>query len=249
MEKLFAVIPVLLLGTGIASADPITITMDARSTSALAQLDVAGQADQQTAEQGPGDALQASATAAIGPNVAEAIAGLVSSIGDPAHLAGSGHALAAFDTAGEGQASAVARFAVELMLDQPFAYTFDGAFAVSDFPTHSTPGGTNQARWTAVLSSGSTDWIDASATTAALLHDSGVLPAGLYSLAIDTASSGFFGRAGTVDEDSRFDFSLGLTPVSPTPEPSAFALLAIGIGGFTLAKAGGHHRSRRSSPQ
>jgi hypothetical protein len=246
MGKIFAVLLALLAGTGVATADPITIVTDARTTSAFARLDVAGQTDQQTADQGQEDALNARATAAIGTNFAQGVAGLISSISDPARLAAFGHALGAFSTAEQGQASVVARFAVDFLLDQPFSYSFDGTFAVSDFPVTPTFAGTNEARWSVALSSGDTFWLDLSDTKTGQLRDAGVLPAGLYRLVVDTSSSGFFQRPGTVDEESQFNFSLGLTPLSPTPEPASMTLLATGIAALIAARrAAGAHRVPR----
>jgi PEP-CTERM motif len=236
MRKIFAVLLAWLAGIGVATAEPITIVTDARTTSAFARLDVAGQTDQQAADQTKGDALNARATAAIGTSFAQAVAGLVSSISDPAHLGGSGHALAAFSTSEQGQASAVARFAVDFLLDQPFVFSFDGSFAASDFPVTPTSAGTNDARWSVALSSGDTFFLERSDTKTALMHDAGVLPAGLSRLVVDTSSSGFFQRAGTVVEDSQFNFNLGLTPLSPTPEPATMTLLGTAIAGLFAAR-------------
>jgi hypothetical protein len=71
-----------------------------------------------------------------------------------------------------------------------------------------------------------------------------VLPAGSYLLNVDTSGSGFLERGGTVDEDSGFNFNLGLTPLSETPEPASLTLLVTGIAALVTAKTRERRRSR-----
>jgi len=92
-----------LLGWGaMAAADPITLFNDRRGITVLARVGEAGQTDRHTDSQGPGDALSARTSASTGSSVADATASLISSISDPAHLGGTGGALGAFFTSGEG---------------------------------------------------------------------------------------------------------------------------------------------------
>ena len=129
---------IVLLGlvgwSAMAGADPITIVNDQRGTTASARVSEAGQSDQQTASQGPGDTLSATASASTGISVASATATLISSISDPAHLAGTGSARAAFFTLGGADVSAASLFQIDLLLDSPFMYAFNCMFNISDFP-------------------------------------------------------------------------------------------------------------------
>ena len=104
------VVCLALIGwAGAAAADSITIINDRRAVSVLALVvDDSGHADRRTDSQGPGDALSADVFASVGTSVANSVARLTSSITDPAHLSGSGSALASFATFHPAAASSVA---------------------------------------------------------------------------------------------------------------------------------------------
>jgi hypothetical protein len=239
---------VALLGligcAGTAGADPITILNDLRAVSVLAEVDDSGR---RTDSQGPGDALSATAPATAGTSFANATARLTSSLTDPAHLSGSGSALASFFTGvGPAAASAAAVFAVDFVLDAPYMYAFNGAFNISDFPARSN-GEFNEARWAAALSSGGSYLFNLGDTQRAFPPTfGGNLPAGTYHFLVRTTSEGSTERPAIVVEDSQFQFALDLTPApdsnpSPTPEPTSILLVVTGIAGVIAGKT----RTRR----
>ncbi len=214
-----------------AAADPITLLADRRGVTAFASV---GQ-DQQTTSAGPGDTLSVVATATSGTSTAQATARLVSSISDPAHLSGSGSALAAAFTSGTAQVSGSSVFDVDFTLDTPadaapWLYSFDALFLVSDFRPLPPDGGFGEVVWSAVLSSGSSVIFSASDTQLRHLSFGGPLSAGSYSLLVSTTAQGFAGRAATMNEDAGFQFAFDLAPVvEATPEPASFLLVGTGL--------------------
>ena len=196
--------------------------------------------------EGPADVFSATAIASAGTSVANAAGRLTSSITDPAHLSGSGGALASFSTFGQAEASAAAVFDVDFVLGAPSLYTFNGTFNISDFPARSN-GAFNEARWAAALSSGDSFVFNLGDTHTAFPPSfAGILSAGSYHFLVETTANGFSERSATVVEDSQFQFALNLAPVdsnpSPTPEPASLLLLGTGIVGLVAGKA----RTRRT---
>ena len=237
---------------GAAAADSITIINDRRAVSVLAEVDDSGRADRHTDSQGPGDALSADAVASAGTSVANSVARLTSSMTDPAHLSGSGSALASFSAFGPATASATAVFDVDFVLDAPYMYSFNGAFNISDFPVRPN-GAFNEARWTAALSSGGSFLFNLGNTHPAFpVTAGGSLPAGTYHFLVETTGDGSSERPATVVEDATFQFALDLTPApvdsnpSPTPEPATVLLVGAGVAGFVAA--GKTKRAKRRSP-
>jgi PEP-CTERM motif len=235
-----------VLGWGaMAGADPITLFNDRREITVLARVSEAGVSDRHTDSRGPGDVLRTETSASTGISVASATASLISSLGDPAHLLGTGSALAGFFTSGEGEASATAFFQVDFSLDTPYMYAFNGMFNISDFPPRPSAGftGFNEARWSAALSSGSSSWFNASDTNRGHVSFGGTLPAGSYHFLVGTSADGLSEREATVVEDSSFDFALDLTPAdsspSPTPEPASLLLISTGIAGLVARRSRG----------
>jgi hypothetical protein len=132
-------------------------------------------------------------------------------------------------TSGGGEVAATALFEIDLVLDAPYTYAFNGMFNISDFPGR--PSAVyNEARWSAALSSGSSYWFNATDTNRARLSFGGLLPAGSYHFLVGTSANGFTERPAGIDEDASFDFALDLTPPpSPTPEPASLLLLGSGV--------------------
>jgi len=240
MAKTIVVFLGLLGWAGSAAADSITIFNDQRVVSVLAQVADSGQTDRHTDSRGPGDALSADAVASVGTSVANSVARLTSSINDPAHLSGSGSALASFSTFGSAEASAASVFAVDLVLDAPYMYSFNGSFAISDFPGRPNVA-FNEARWAATLSSGGSFLFNLGDTHSAFSQGfTGNLPAGTYHFLVETRGDGLTERPATVVEDSQFQFALDLMPApvnpSPTPEPASVLLLGTAVAGLVASK-------------
>ena len=237
MARTIVVFLGLIGWAGTAAADSITIVSDQRAVNVLAQVNDSGQ----TNSQGPGDALSATAAASAGTSVANSVARLTSSLADPAHLTGSGGALASFSTFGTAAASAAAVFAVDFVVDAPYIYSLNGAFNISDFPGRPSNGTFNEGRWVASLSSGDSFLFNLGDTHQALLSNfTGNLPVGTYHFLVETTGAGSSERPATVVEDTQFQFAFDLTPApdsnpSPTPEPTSVLLVGAGVAGFVTA--------------
>jgi PEP-CTERM motif len=238
MAKTIVVFLSLIGWAGIAAADSITIVNDQRAVNVLAQVNDSSQ----TNSQGPGDALSATTVVSAGTSFADSTTHLTSSLADPAHLSGSGSALAFFSTLSTGgAASAAAVFAVDFVVDAPQIYSFNGAFNISDFPVRPSNGTFNEGRWVASLSSGDSFLFNLGDTHEALASDGGNLPVGTYHFLVETTGAGSSERPATVDEDTQFQFAFDLTPApvdsnpSPTPEPASVLLVGAGVAGFVAA--------------
>jgi hypothetical protein len=242
MRKTIVVLLGLLGWGALAGADPITLFNDRREITVLARVSEAGESDRQTDSQGPGDALTARTSASTGSSVAGATASLISTFSDPAHLRGTGGALAGFSTRGEGEASATSLFQVDFLLDTPHMYAFNGMFNISDFPAR--PNGVfNEARWSAALSSGGLYWFNAADTNRGPISFGGTLPPASYHFLVGISADGLSDREATVVEDSSFDFGFDLTPAdsspSPTPEPASLLLISTGVAGLFARRSRG----------
>jgi len=225
-----------------ARADSISIVNDLRFIAVLAEVHDGNVSDRHTDNsQPPGDSMRSAVAATTGTSSASAVATLVSSISDPAHLSGRGTATGQASINDFGDFSASPTFAVDFHLTEPHNFTFASTFATSAHQV-TPPGPPNvstAANWRASLTSGFMSWFNRIDTGPATVTATGALPIGDFHLVLDAGATGMAFRAATMDAASGFDFTFDLTPVagggdgtpSPTPEPASMILFATGVLG------------------
>jgi len=236
-----------------ARADSISIVHDFRFMAVLASVQDGNVSDRHTDNsQPPGDSMRSAVAATTGTSSASAVATLVSSISDPAHLSGRGTATGQASINHFGDFSASPTFAVDFHLTEPHSFTFASTFTTSAHQMM-PPGPPNVragANWQASLTSGFLTWFNRFDTGPATVTATGALPIGDFHLFLDSGATGTAFRAATLDAASGFDFTFDLTPMpggtpSPTPEPASMILFATGVLGAVGIR---HRQSQRDTP-